>query len=131
MVVQSPAEQHRAAAAVEPRGGRPRFVRRSHRRGAHAGARRGQRSPVASTSEELRMALDPKLLEILACPEDKGPLLYFEDESSLYNPRLKRRYAVRDDIPIMLIDEAETVDDAEAARLEAKAQADGIEPTFA
>ena len=67
------------------------------------------------------MALDPKLLEILACPEDKGPLLYFEDESALYNPRLKRRYAVRDDIPIMLIDEAETVDDTEAARLEAKA----------
>ena len=64
------------------------------------------------------MALDPKLLEILACPEDKGPLLYFEDESSLYNPRLKRRYAVRDDIPIMLIDEAEAVDDAEAARLD-------------
>ena len=77
------------------------------------------------------MALDPKLLEILACPEDKGPLLYFEDESSLYNPRLKRRYAVRDDIPIMLIDEAETVDDTEAARLDAKAAADGIQPTFA
>ena len=35
------------------------------------------------------MALDPKLLEILACPEDKGPLLYFEDEASLYNPRLQ------------------------------------------
>ena len=52
------------------------------------------------------MALDPKLLEILACPEDKGPLLYFEDESALYNPRLHRRYAVRDDIPIMLIDDA-------------------------
>jgi uncharacterized protein len=76
------------------------------------------------------MALDPKLLEILACPEDKGPLLYFADESSLYNPRLKRRYEVRDDIPIMLIDEAETVDDAEAARLAAKAEADGIQPTF-
>ena len=29
------------------------------------------------------VALDAKLLEILACPEDKGPLLYFEDESSL------------------------------------------------
>jgi uncharacterized protein YbaR (Trm112 family) len=76
------------------------------------------------------MALDPKLLEILACPEDKGPLLYFEDESALYNPRLKRRYAVRDDIPIMLIDEAETVDDNEADRLSAKAEADGIQPTF-
>jgi uncharacterized protein YbaR (Trm112 family) len=76
------------------------------------------------------MALDPKLLEILACPEDKGPLLYFEDESALYNPRLKRRYSVRDDIPIMLIDEAETVDAAEHERLMAKADADGITPTF-
>ena len=76
------------------------------------------------------MALDPLLLEILACPEDKGPLLYFEDESSLYNPRLKRRYVVRDDIPIMLVDEAEAVDEAEHDRLVAKADADGITPTF-
>jgi uncharacterized protein YbaR (Trm112 family) len=76
------------------------------------------------------MSLDAKLLEILACPEDKGPLLYFEEESALYNPRLKRRYAVRDDIPIMLIDEAETVDDAEHQRLVDKAEADGITPTF-
>jgi uncharacterized protein YbaR (Trm112 family) len=77
------------------------------------------------------MALDPVLLDILACPEDKGPLLYFEDESSLYNPRLKRRYAIRDDIPVMLIDEAETVSDDEHARLLAKADAEGIKPTFA
>ncbi len=76
------------------------------------------------------MTLDPKLLDILACPEDKGPLLYFADESSLYNPRLKRRYAIRDDIPIMLIDEAETVSDAEHDRLTAKADAEGIRPTF-
>ena len=77
------------------------------------------------------MALDPQLLEILACPDDKGPLLYFADEGTLYNPRLKRRYAVRDDIPIMLIDEAESVDDTEHDRLLAKAGAEGIEPTFA
>ena len=76
------------------------------------------------------MTLDPKLLEILACPEDKGPLLYFADESALYNPRLHRRYAVRDDIPIMVIDEAETVDDPEHDRLLAKASAEGIQPTF-
>ena len=44
--------------------------------------------------------------------------------------RLKRRYAVRDDIPIMLIDEAEAVDDAEHTRLMAKAEADGVKPTF-
>ena len=76
------------------------------------------------------MALNPKLLEVLACPEDKGPLLYFEDEDSLYNARLKRRYSIKDDIPIMLIDEAETVDEGEHDRLMAKAEADGITPTF-
>jgi uncharacterized protein len=76
------------------------------------------------------MALDPKLLEILACPEDKGPLLYFDDESALYNPRLKRRYRVQDDIPIMLIDEAESVDDAEHRRLTEKAEREGVKPTF-
>jgi uncharacterized protein YbaR (Trm112 family) len=76
------------------------------------------------------VTLDPKLLEILACPEDKGPLLYFADEGSLYNPRLKRRYEVRDDIPVMLIDEAETVDTAEHERLLEKAEREGIAPTF-
>jgi len=76
------------------------------------------------------MALDPQLLDILACPEDKGPLLYFANEDVLYNPRLKRKYAIKDDIPIMLIDEAETVDDAEHDRLMKKAEAEGIKPTF-
>jgi uncharacterized protein YbaR (Trm112 family) len=76
------------------------------------------------------MPLDPQLLEILACPEDKGPLHYFEDEDALYNPRLRRRYEVKDGIPVMLIDEAETVDDAEHDRLMAKAKAEGITPTF-
>ncbi len=76
------------------------------------------------------MALDPQLLEILACPEDKGPLLYFEGEAALYNPRLKRRYRIDDDIPVMLIDEAEQVDDAEHDRLVAKADTEGITPTF-
>jgi uncharacterized protein YbaR (Trm112 family) len=75
------------------------------------------------------MALDPKLLEILVCPEDKGSLLYFESEHALYNPRLKRRYEIRDDIPVMLVDEATTVDDAEHERLMAKAEADGVPST--
>lgn len=76
------------------------------------------------------MALDPMLLEILACPEDKGPLLYFEGEAFLYNPRLKRKYTITDDIPIMLIDEAISVDEDEHERLAAKADAEGIKPTF-
>jgi uncharacterized protein len=76
------------------------------------------------------MALDPQLLEILACPEDKGPLYYLADEDALYNPRLRRRYDVRDDIPVMLIDEATTIDDAEHERILAKVEAEGLQPTF-
>ncbi len=76
------------------------------------------------------MGLDPQLLEILACPEDKGPLLYLADEQALYNPRLKRRYRVDDDIPIMLVEEAETLSDEEHTRVMAKVESAGIRPTF-
>mgnify|MGYP001823736509 FL=1 len=76
------------------------------------------------------MALDPQLLEVLACPEDKGPLLYFDDEGALYNPRLRKRYRVEGDIPTMLPDEADDVDDAEHDRLVAKAASEDITPTF-
>lgn len=76
------------------------------------------------------MTVDPALLEILACPEDKGPLLYFADEGFLYNPRLHRRYEVAGNIPIMLIDEATTVDDDEHRRIIDAAEQAGIRPTF-
>jgi uncharacterized protein len=69
------------------------------------------------------MALDSLLLEVLACPQDKGPLLYFAGEDLLYNPRLKTSYPIRDDIPVMLVEEASKVDDSEHARLMAKADA--------
>ncbi len=76
------------------------------------------------------MSLDPQLLEILACPQDKGPLLYFADEDLLYNPRLHRAYDVRSDIPIMLVDEAREIADPEHERLMAKASQQSIAPTF-
>ena len=75
------------------------------------------------------MTLDPLLIEVLACPEDKGPLLYFEDENRLYNPRLHRSYEIRDDIPVMLIDEASTLDETEHRRLMEKADAGGARRT--
>ncbi len=75
------------------------------------------------------MTLDPLLIDVLACPEDKGPLLYFADENLLFNPRLHRTYPVRDGIPVMLIDEATTLDAAEDARLAAKAEAGGAVST--
>jgi uncharacterized protein len=71
------------------------------------------------------MALDPALLEILACPEDKGPL-----EELLYNPRLMRRYDVRDGIPVMLIPDSTTVDQAEHERLMGVIEAAGLKMTF-
>lgn len=52
--------------------------------------------------------LDEKLLSILVCPEDRGPLLLVDDEF-LYNPRLRRAYRIEDGVPVLLIDEAVNV----------------------
>jgi uncharacterized protein YbaR (Trm112 family) len=76
------------------------------------------------------MTLAAELLDILACPEDKGPLYYIESESILYNDRLHRSYEIRDDIPVMLIDEATNVDDAEHERLMGIIERDGLRATF-
>jgi uncharacterized protein YbaR (Trm112 family) len=64
--------------------------------------------------------LDPLLLEVLVCPSDRGPLWYLADEDTLYNPRLRVRYRIREGIPVMLVDEAEQVDAAEHERLAKK-----------
>ncbi|MCK4306704.1 Trm112 family protein [candidate division WOR-3 bacterium] len=51
--------------------------------------------------------LDDKLLEILACPKCKGDLEYDRKNEKLICHKCKLAYAIKDDIPIMLIDEAE------------------------
>lgn len=76
------------------------------------------------------MSLDPKLLEILACPDDKGPLYYFESEAFLLCPACRRRYEIREDIPVMLVDEAQTLPAGEVEALVARAESEGIAPTF-
>jgi uncharacterized protein len=77
------------------------------------------------------MALDRALLRILACPVDKGGLLYFEDELTLYNPRLRRRYRIKDGVPLMLARHAETVSEHEHSRLAARADSGGAVRTLA
>lgn len=52
------------------------------------------------------MAIDERLLEILACPVCKADLKLKEDESGLRCVECKRVYPIRDSIPIMLIEEA-------------------------
>ncbi len=51
--------------------------------------------------------LDPKLLEILACPQCKGSLAAAADHAYLDCHACRLRFRVEDDIPIMLIEEAE------------------------
>jgi uncharacterized protein YbaR (Trm112 family)/NRPS condensation-like uncharacterized protein len=72
-------------------------------------------APAAHQGEA--MALEPALLKILACPVDKGSLLYYADEGTLYNPRLRRRYQIRNEVPVMLAHQAESVTVDEHTRL--------------
>ncbi len=55
--------------------------------------------------------VDPKLLEILVCPLTKGPLTYDRAAQELISQRARLAYPIRDGIPIMLIDEARSLDD--------------------
>src|SRR3954466_778053 len=73
-----------------------------------------ERSSTASirlspSRRSFRMTLSPQLLAILVCPKCKGPLEYRETEPSLVCHHCRLRYPVRDDIPIMLLDEATPV----------------------
>jgi LSD1 subclass zinc finger protein len=54
-----------------------------------------------------RMALSPELLAILVCPACKGDLTYDSGASSLTCPACRLRYKVVEDIPVMLVDQAE------------------------
>jgi uncharacterized protein YbaR (Trm112 family) len=65
-------------------------------------------------SESNRKA-DPKLLEILVCPLTKGPLRYDAVAQELISERAGLAYPIRDGIPIMLVDEARSLDDDSAA----------------
>ena len=55
--------------------------------------------------------IDPKLLEMLACPLTKGPLKWDPENNELISRSARLAYPVRDGIPIMLPSEARQVDD--------------------
>ncbi|HMF56380.1 MAG TPA: Trm112 family protein [Pyrinomonadaceae bacterium] len=60
------------------------------------------------------MAISQDLLEILACPVCKVKVEMKQDGSALKCPECKRVYPIRDDIPVMLVDEA-TIENEEPA----------------
>lgn len=57
------------------------------------------------------MGIDKELLDILACPKCKGDLALSANEDGLICPACKLKYPIKDDIPIMLIDEAIHLDE--------------------
>ena len=64
--------------------------------------------------------IDARLLEILVCPLTKGPLTYDRAKQELISLQAGLAYPIRDGIPIMLVDEARTLDDDEKAALAGK-----------
>jgi uncharacterized protein YbaR (Trm112 family) len=55
---------------------------------------------------EESVSIDPKLLEILACPVCKTPVKLEDDGNALFCGECRRLYPIRDDIPVMLVEEA-------------------------
>jgi uncharacterized protein len=65
----------------------------------------------SSSKEALAVnRVDPKLLEILVCPLTKQPLGYDRDKQELVSPAAKLAFPIRDGIPIMLTEEARSLD---------------------
>jgi uncharacterized protein YbaR (Trm112 family) len=77
---------------------------RSH--GAFSGKHYVTQRPSGATHTERIMAVSEKLLEILVCPKCKGDLVLTPPKDGLICGACKLNYPIRDDIPIMLIDEA-------------------------
>ena len=61
--------------------------------------------------------IDPRLLELLVCPVTKGPLHYDRARQELVSERARLAFPIRDGIPIMLVDEARSLDEDAAALL--------------
>ena len=71
----------------------------------------------ASEENDAQSEIDPKLLEILVCPQTKGPLHYDQARCELLSKKARLAYPIRDGVPIMLPEEARTLSDEEAAKL--------------
>jgi uncharacterized protein len=68
-----------------------------------------EESAMAGGRDGRKSTVDPKLLELLACPLTKGPLAWDPERGELISRVAKLAYPVRDGIPIMLPSEARTI----------------------
>lgn len=60
--------------------------------------------------------MDKKLLDILVCPVTKGPLIYDKDKQELVSTAARLAYPIRDDIPVMLENEARALSEEEVEK---------------
>ena len=58
-----------------------------------------------------KSGVDPKLLELLVCPLTKGTLRYDAGRDELISDQARLAYPIRDGVPIMLVDEARSLDE--------------------
>ena len=66
---------------------------------------------MANQQDQTAKGVDPKLLEILVCPVTKEPLRYDPERQELISEKARLAYPIRDGIPIMLPDEARSLDE--------------------
>ena len=69
------------------------------------------------TDTQPQVEIDNRLLEILVCPQTKGPLVYDREQGELLSKKAGLAYPVRDGVPIMLVDEARNLSDEELRKL--------------
>jgi uncharacterized protein YbaR (Trm112 family) len=68
---------------------------------------------TAAAGTALAQTLDPRLLEVLVCPLTHGPLDYDRKKGELISRKAGLAYPIRDGVPVMLADEARTLDEGE------------------
>lgn len=73
--------------------------------------------PETTTTKICLNLMDPKLLEILVCPVTKGPLIYDKSKLELISKSARLAYPIRDDIPVMLEEEARKLTSEEVEAL--------------
>ena len=68
---------------------------------------------MTDKNDTISSGVDPKLLEVLVCPASRGPLVYDRERNELISKRARLAYPIRENVPIMLEEEARSLEDDE------------------
>ena len=65
---------------------------------------------MANKTKSVEPTIDPKMLGVLVCPKTRGPLIFDSEKNELISKKAKLAFPIREGVPIMLIEEARTLD---------------------